>query len=80
MLISVKVHPKSKQRKIQQVMPAELSSNKYSFEIWTRELPEKNKANEDILEQIAYYLNLPKSKLKIISGQASKNKLIELVD
>lgn len=36
------------------------------------------KANKDVICQIAFYLKIPKKKVKIIMGEKSKKKLVEI--
>ncbi len=49
------------------------------FEVWVKEPPKEGKANEALLKVLAKYFGIPKSRLEIISGQASKQKIIEII-
>lgn len=40
--------------------------------------PVEGKANERIVELVAKYYDIPKSKVKIAKGQASKHKTLEI--
>lgn len=40
--------------------------------------PEKGKANEEVIRKIAGYFRVPRSAVKIISGRASRKKLVEI--
>ena len=55
----------------------EISDN--HIEIGVTSKPEKGKANLEIIKKIAKYLDIPSSKVKIVSGFSSKNKVIEIL-
>lgn len=74
MKISIKVHAGCKQEKIV-VFPDENFA-----EIWTRAKAHDNEANEKVIEMISKYLRVGKSKVKIVRGATSKNKIIEIFD
>jgi uncharacterized protein YggU (UPF0235/DUF167 family) len=68
--LTVKAHPKSSKRKLIQKSPAE-------YEVWVHEPADKGRANAAVIEVLAEYLDIPKSRLKIVSGLTSKNKIID---
>ena len=41
-------------------------------------LPEKGKANQELVKKLANYFEVDESKVKIISGLSSRNKVIEI--
>ncbi len=41
-------------------------------------LPEKGKANQELVKKPAKYFEVSESKVKIISGLSSRNKVIEI--
>ncbi len=49
------------------------------WKIYLHESPERGKANEKVCELIARKLEIPKSKVKIVRGETSKNKWIEVL-
>ena len=69
--IFVKAKPKSK-------FNAVLTLDNKNFEIKETAVPENNQANYKIIELLANYFHTAKSNLKIVSGEKSKNKIIEL--
>lgn len=70
--IIAKVIPNSKQTEV-----IKLSNNTYRIKV---NAPSKqNKANNRLIEIIAKYFKVSKSEVKIIHGQKSRNKLIEIV-
>jgi len=69
--IFVKAKPKSK-------FNAVLTLDNKNFEIKVTAVPENNQANYKIIELLADYFHLAKSNLKIVSGEKSRNKIIEI--
>lgn len=41
--------------------------------------PEKGEANKEIIKKLAKYFNVSKSKVKIIAGEKSRKKLVEVI-
>lgn len=46
------------------------------FKVSVKARPEKGKANEAVIRALGKYFGLPSSRLKIISGRASRQKII----
>ena len=69
--IFVKAHPKSKQIKVIEKDPSH-------YEVWVREAPDKGKANQAVIKALSDHLGVAPSRLSIISGHASRNKIIEI--
>jgi len=69
--ILVQVKIKAKQKKVEKI-------NKSNYIVSVNQSPIKGKANEAIINLLANYLNFPKSKIKIIKGLKSKNKIVEI--
>ncbi len=72
MRIFVKVKPNAKVEKIEKI-------DETHFSISVKAPPVKGKANEAVVELIANYFNVRRSRVRIISGFSSKNKVIEIV-
>jgi uncharacterized protein (TIGR00251 family) len=72
MKIFVKVKTKAKQKKI-------LKIDDTHFEISTNVPPEDGKANKEIMKLLAKYFDTSVSKVFILSGDKSKNKIIEII-
>lgn len=49
------------------------------FEISVKERPEGGKANAAVIRALAEYFDIAPSRLKIISGQTFRNKIIEIL-
>lgn len=71
MKIRIKVKPNSREQKVE-VLPDG------SFKIQVKSIAEKGKANEEIIKILADYFDTPKSNIRIILGQGSSNKLVEI--
>ena len=72
MKIFVKVKTKAKEEKIEKI-------NKDRFIVWTKEIPQKGRANKAVLRLLADYFNIPISQLEITSGLGSKNKILSVL-
>ena len=69
--ISIKTHPKSKKIEV-------LQKDAVHYEVWVREAPDKGKANQAVIKALSGHLGVAPSRLTIISGHASRNKIIEI--
>lgn len=73
MKLTIVAHPKSKQEKVEKL------DDRY-FELFFNVIPERGKANTKIIEMLSKYFDIPKSNIKIISGEKSKLKIVEIID
>ena len=69
--------------KVKVITNAQKTEITWELEDWTiklkvRAIPEKWKANSEIIEYFSKILNLNKSKIEIISGKTSKRKLLKI--
>jgi len=71
MRIFVKVKPHAKEEKV-------LKIDENHFTVWVKEPPQEGKANQKTLKVLATYFKVSSSNLKIVSGQTSRNKCIEI--
>jgi len=71
MKIRVKAKPGSRIETVKQ-----LETDYYEIKVCVP--PEKGKANERIIELLSKHLKIPKSRIMIIKGQASKEKIFEV--
>ena len=69
--ISVKVHPKSRQEKVEQNGPNE-------FEVWTPAAPDKGAANAAVSKLLGKFLNIPPSLVRLKKGATSRVKVYEI--
>jgi uncharacterized protein YggU (UPF0235/DUF167 family) len=72
MYLKVKVHPNSKKDEV-------LKKSEDSFEIFVRAKPVDGKANDAVLELLSDHLNIPRSKIRLLRGADSRNKLLETI-
>jgi len=75
-ILSVNLTPKASSNRIG--TSRILSNDKEQLKIYVTAPPDKNKANDAMLELLAEHLGVAKSSLTIIQGQTSRNKLIEV--
>jgi len=73
MFIRVTVQTHAKFEKVEEVGLEQLK-------VWTTAIPEKDKANDAVIDILADYFNVAASKIRIKSGNKSKHKLIEIID
>jgi uncharacterized protein (TIGR00251 family) len=69
--IQVKVKPNSKTE--------ELNQEGDSFIVKVKEPPKEGKANQAVIKLLAEHFGVPRSRVRILSGFKSKNKVIEVV-
>ena len=72
MRISVKVRPGSKEEKV-------LKLSAGSYEVHVKARPQEGKANHAAREALANHLGIPKSRVMLIRGEKSKNKIFEII-
>jgi hypothetical protein len=71
MKVNAKVIPKSSQRMVQ----SELDG---SLKVKLTAAPEKGKANKQLVEVLAEHYKVSKSKIRILKGATSKDKVVEI--
>ena len=69
--VNVKVHPRSRKQEISVL-------GEKTYKIHVTSAPSKGEANREVCKLIATYLDVPISRVKIIRGQKSQNKLIAI--
>jgi hypothetical protein len=70
--IQVKVKPRSKTEDVTKEMGGDV------YLVRVKEPPVEGKANRAVLKLLARHFGVPESRLRIVSGLASKNKIIEV--
>jgi uncharacterized protein (TIGR00251 family) len=71
--IQVKVKPRSKTEDVAK----EIDGNVYVVRV--KEPPVEGKANRAMLKLLARHFGVPESRLRIVSGLSSKNKVVEVL-
>ena len=72
MRIYIKVIPKSSQRKVEKMDDG-------TYKVWVTVVPEKGKANQEVVKLLAKYFQVSKSQITILSGKTAKVKLVEIL-
>ena len=72
MTIQVKVKPNSKTQ--------EVSQEGNSFAVKVKEPAREGRANQAVIELLAEHLGVRKSKIRILSGFGSRNKVVEVAE
>ena len=68
-MITVKVHPRSPKPGVEKT-----GENEYKVRVGAA--PDKGKANEELIELLAAFFDVPKSSLRVLRGTTSRVKLI----
>lgn len=69
--INVRVHPRARQQHLEK-----LSSGEYKIHVTSP--PVKGEANKEVIEMVAAHFNLPPSRVRIVRGLKSRQKLVAL--
>ena len=72
MRINIKAKPNSKEEKVEKI-------NESNYIVSVKEPPIKGKANGAIKNALAIYFKIASSRIKIVSGYSSRNKIIEII-
>jgi len=72
MLIKAKVFPSSKKRTI-------TKKSEYHFEIRVKAMPKNGEANKEVIEVLSFYFDLPKEKIRLVSGFRQRNKIFDIL-
>jgi uncharacterized protein (TIGR00251 family) len=70
-IIQVKVIPRSKEAQVIEDLEGNLK-------VKVKALPIKGRANQELIELLSNYYNIPKTQIEIIKGFASRQKLIKI--
>ncbi|MBI5196515.1 MAG: DUF167 domain-containing protein [Nitrospirae bacterium] len=70
MKISVAIKPKSRVEKVEKTNSG--------YIVHVKEQPIENKANTALIKALAGYFDVPKSRVEIVSGIKSKQKIVEI--
>lgn len=71
MNIHIRVKTKARIAKVEKV-------DETHFIVWTHTIPEKGKANRDVIKLLADYFNIPQAKILITSGFTSRSKTVSI--
>ena len=71
MKISIRVKPNSKENQVEEKGPNQLL-------VKVKAPPQENRANQEVIKILAEYFQIPKSRIAIITGLKSKQKVVEI--
>ncbi|MDG6914496.1 MAG: DUF167 domain-containing protein [Nitrososphaerota archaeon] len=71
MLVRVRVTPNAKR-------PRVVRANDGGYEVKVDEKAKEGRANKRLIEILAEHLGVPKSRLRLVSGARSRDKLVEV--
>ncbi len=71
MVVRVRVKPKSREPRIEEATDGTLVA-------WLRSPPIEGRANHELMERLAEHFGVPRSRVRIRSGSASRLKLVEI--
>jgi len=71
MRIRIRVKANAKQQRIEKI-------NDVDFAVWVRQQAKQGQANQGVIELLSRYFDIPKSRVSIVSGHASKHKVVEV--
>lgn len=67
----VQVKPQARKQSIEKI-------SEQDYRIAVQAAPIAGKANDEVVELLARYFSVPKSSVKVLRGQSSRKKLIEI--
>ncbi len=70
--IAIKLTPKASSNRIGEMRGDVLT-------VYVTAPPDKNKANEAMLKLLAAHFDVPVSRIKLVRGATSRNKLVEII-
>ena len=72
--LRIKVLPKSSTNEVTEIMTDD--SGEQTIKIRIKAVPEKGKANEELIKFLSKELSIPKDQITIISGKSTQLKLV----
>jgi hypothetical protein len=73
MKISIRVKPNSKESQIEEIGPNQLL-------VKVKAPPRENRANQEVMEILSKHFQIPRSRISILSGLKSKQKVVKIED
>jgi len=50
-----------------------------TYEVKVKSIPQKGRANAEVIEVLSDYFKTPKSDITILAGHTNKNKIVEII-
>lgn len=83
MKIICHIAPHAKENKIEKqqtlLLGCRETNNSELYKIYVTAAPEQGKANKKMFELLAEYFKVSKSQIRIIKGETSRNKIVEII-
>lgn len=75
------VHAKENKVEKQQVLMLGGGNSNESemYKVYVTVAPEQGKANKKMIELLSEYFRVPKSQIRIVKGEISRNKIVEIM-
>ena len=70
MRINVRIKPRASRNKVEKTTDG--------YVVYVTEPPVENRANIALMENLSEYFNIPKSRINIVFGLKSRNKVVEI--
>lgn len=71
MRIYVKAVPRAGRNEVEKISESE-------YRVRVTAAPEKGRANEKVVELLAYYFSVPKGSVVIVAGKSSRTKIVDI--
>jgi len=71
-IIRVRVHTRARKRSVEQRPDG-------TFVVRTTAVPEKGKANEDVVDMLSSHLDISRSLISLVRGASSSNKVFKIM-
>lgn len=72
MKIIVQMRPGAQQAKVEKIEDGH-------YRVWVHSIPEKGKANAEMLRLLADHFQVAKSSVRIVIGKTAREKLVEII-
>jgi len=83
MRIICHITPHAKENKIEKQQVLALggidANDSELYKVYVTAAPEKGKANKKMIELLAEYFKVSKSQIRIVKGEISRNKIVEIL-
>ena len=70
MNLHIQIKPQAKEERVEKI-------DETHYRVWVKAPAKEGKANEALVETLASYFKVPKSRLLILKGLKSKNKIVD---
>ncbi len=78
MRINVHVKLRAHDEKVEKTVIQRLTGPEEQYRVSVKELPVEGRANEAIVRVLAEHFKVPKSRVRILAGQSSREKIVEI--